>query len=143
MAHFRHFMKAHRAIYEWSGGRIGSRLLGIDMVLMYTVGRKSGRVHAAPVACYRMDDQGVWVHATNNGLDAPPAWWLNLQAHPEIDIRLGRDRYRVRAEETHDPATYARVWSHMTRIQPRVAAYPQQTARHIPVVLLRFLHRYD
>ncbi|TNF34916.1 MAG: nitroreductase family deazaflavin-dependent oxidoreductase [Gammaproteobacteria bacterium] len=121
---------------------MGSNLLGIDMVLMYTIGRKTGKVIATPVACYRLDDDGVWVHATNHGQDAPPAWWLNLQAQPEIDIRLGRQRYRVRAETCNDER-YESLWAQMQAKQPRIAAYRQQTSRHIPLVLLRFLNRYE
>ena len=142
MAHFRRFMQAHRALYEWSGGRLGGTLLGQDMVLMYTVGRKSGRIVPVPVACYPLDAHGVWVHATNHGQDTPPAWWLNLREQPEIDIRLGRVRYRVRAEEAPASA-YESVWERMVQKQPRIAAYRQQAGRHIPLVLLRFLQRYD
>lgn len=140
MAHFRRFMNWHRAVYEWTDGRIGANLLGIDMVLMYTLGRKSGRVIATPVACYPEAD-GVWVHASNNGQDQPPAWWLNLQAQPEIDIRLGRERYRVRAEEAPE-ANYERLWQHFAERNPPIRGYREKTRRRIPIVLLRFLERY-
>ncbi len=142
MAHFRRFMKAHRAVYEWTQGWLGGNLLGIDMVLMYTIGRKSGKTIATPVACYRLDEHGVWVHATNHGQDKPPAWWLNLQHNPEIDIRLGRERYRVRAEECTDDR-YEMLWEQMAARQPRIKGYRQQTSRTIPLVLLRFIQRYD
>lgn len=142
MSHFRHFMQAHRKVYEWSRGWIGGNLLGIRMVLMYTIGRKSAKVIPTPVACYRLDEGGVWVHATNDGQDQAPSWWLNLQAQPEIDIRLGRERWRVRAEEV-DAGRYARIWEQMVKAQPRIADYPQRTSRHIPLVYLRFLARID
>ncbi|HEY9035255.1 MAG TPA: nitroreductase/quinone reductase family protein [Pseudomonadales bacterium] len=142
MAHFKRFMQAHRAIYEWTGGRLGGHLLGIDMVLMYTVGRQSGRIISTPVACYRLDDHGVWVHATNHGQEKPPAWWLNLQAQPEIDIRLGRERYRIRAEESSQEH-YEHIWQQLVERQPRIAHYRAQTSRVIPLVFLRFIQRYS
>ena len=81
MANWKWFTKLHTTVFKISGGRIGARLAGIDMVIIDTIGRKTGKVRTVAVACYPYE-QDVAVAASNNGQDVDPLWFKNLQAHP-------------------------------------------------------------
>lgn len=101
----------HRAIYNVSGGRMGLRpptekVWG--MMRLHTVGRRSGEPRQAIVA-YIEDGRNVVTMAMNGWGDPPPAWWLNLQAHPEASVDLPEGRRRVRAREAHG-SERERLW---------------------------------
>ena len=105
------------------------------MVLMETVGRKSGEVRVAPAACYPYKDS-VAVVASNNGGEQHPVWWLNLQAQPQIYVRLGQERFLVCAQELQGEDREA-LWPDIVRINPRQKHYAKMTTRVLPVVYLR------
>jgi deazaflavin-dependent oxidoreductase (nitroreductase family) len=124
-------------VYEGSGGRLMTRLMGLDMLLLTTRGRKSGLPRTLPLACFRDGDRLVVV-GSNNGQDHHPAWWLNLAARPEASVRFGRERFRVRAELATG-AERERLWSWLVKQNPMYARYAERTSREIPVVVL---HRH-
>jgi deazaflavin-dependent oxidoreductase (nitroreductase family) len=64
-----------------------------------------------------------------------PAWWLNLRAHPDTTIQLGRERIAVRAREAED-AERERLWAELVAGSPAYAEYQALTERRIPVVVL-------
>jgi deazaflavin-dependent oxidoreductase (nitroreductase family) len=83
--------KVHRALLRVSGGRLGmSRPVPggrFGMLRLHTVGRRSGRSRA--VVLGYIEDGDRLVTLAMNGWDAAdPAWWLNLQAHPEARVDL-------------------------------------------------------
>ncbi|HLG86930.1 MAG TPA: nitroreductase family deazaflavin-dependent oxidoreductase [Alphaproteobacteria bacterium] len=140
MANFEWFSKAHRWVYHHTGGWIGANL-GAPMVLMYTIGAKSGATRIVPLQYYPAEPEGILVLASNNGQPKAPAWYHNLKAHPEIDIRVGRDKRRVRAEEV-GPERRAEFWPGMTKRNPAIERYAARAGRVLPVMLLRTLKSY-
>ncbi len=135
MANWSWFTKLHRAVYEKTDGRLMARLAGIDMLLLTTTGRKSGAKRTLPLACFRDGDTLVIV-ASNNGQDHDPAWWLNLKARPEAEVRLGRERFRARAELATG-SERERLWPWLEQRNPAYRRYAGKTSREIPVVVLR------
>jgi deazaflavin-dependent oxidoreductase (nitroreductase family) len=127
--------RVHRAVYQATGGRVGSRLMGMHMLLLTTRGRRSGLERTLPLACFPDGDDWVVV-ASNNGQDRDPAWWLNLVANPEARIRIGREEKRVRAIRAEGEA-YARLWPWLKQQNPYYEGYQAATERPIPVVILR------
>jgi len=127
--------RIHRAIYRASGGRVGARLAGLDMLLLTTTGRKSGEPRTQPLACFPDGDAWVVV-ASNAGQDHHPAWFLNLQANPEARIRIGREERAVRAQVA-EGAERERLWPWLKQRNPAYARYERSTERRIPVVILR------
>ncbi len=89
MANFEWFTKVHRFLYHHTRGVIGGNL-GAPMVLMYTIGAKTGQSRPVPLQYYPAGDEGVLVLASNNGQAKAPGWYFNLKAHPDIDIRYNR-----------------------------------------------------
>ena len=135
MANWQWFTKLHRAAYRASGGRIGARLAGLDMLLLTSVGRTSGLERTIPLACFRTGDDWIVV-ASNNGQDRHPGWYLNLQKNPDARVRIGREERRVRAIVAEGEER-ARLWPWLRRENPMYAKYEQNTKREIPVVILR------
>jgi deazaflavin-dependent oxidoreductase (nitroreductase family) len=134
MANWSFVGRVHRALYLATGGRIGARLAGMDMLLLTVRGRKSGQPHTLPLACFPDGDDRVVV-ASNNGQDHDPAWWLNLAANPEAEVRLGRESWNARGRLAN-PEERARLWPELKRLNPMYARYEQKTRREIPVVIL-------
>jgi deazaflavin-dependent oxidoreductase (nitroreductase family) len=138
MANWSWFTKLHGRIYEKTDGRLMARLAGLEMCLLTTTGRKSGQPRTLPLACFR-DGDDVIVVGSNNGQDHDPAWWLNLQANPEAAVRLGRERFRARAELATG-AERERLWPWLCEKNPVYPRYAKKTQRQIPVVVLKRAH---
>jgi deazaflavin-dependent oxidoreductase (nitroreductase family) len=130
-----HYLGAlHRFLYRASGGRIGSHIWGLPIVLLTTTGRQSGRRRTVPL-CSLRDGESFVVIASYGGLDRSPSWWLNLQSEPRATVQLGSMTHDVVAREaTADER--ARLWAEVTRRAPGYLDYERRTSRRIPVVLL-------
>src|SRR5688500_3357226 len=76
------FTDLHTAAYKLTGGRIGGRAMGAPVVLLESVGRKTGKRRTHPLICLEDGDDLVVV-ASKGGIDKHPAWYLNLKANPE------------------------------------------------------------
>lgn len=141
MANYRCFGKLHTQLYQMSHGLIGHKLGGHPCALLYTTGAKSGLPRITPVQYYPLDQQGIVVIGSNNGQPRPPAWWFNMQADPEFDIRVGRELRRVRAELITGKRR-AELWPKIEKINPRTRDYAAIAGREIPVILLRTLETH-
>ena len=134
MANWEWFTKTHRWVYRKTGGRIGAKLAGTNMLLLTTTGRKSGLERTIPLACYPRGNDLVIV-ASNNGQDRHPVWWLNLQKNPDVKVRFGREARRMRAREATGEER-ERLWPWLKEEMPRYDVYEKRTSRLIPVVVL-------
>lgn len=137
MADWKMFSKLHQLVYRYSVGRIGARLAGLDMVVIYCIGRKSGVIRPTPIACYPYGNN-VAVVASNNGNDKDPVWWLNLQANPEVEVQLGSRKLRVRAEEVAGPEREA-LWQEIVKLNPLQQRHQDHTSRQLPIIYLKQL----
>lgn len=135
MANWAFVGRAHRAVYQFTGGRVGSRLAGLDMLLLTVTGRKTGQPRTVPLACFP-DGEDRIVVASNNGQDTDPAWWLNLIAHPDAHVTLGRDSWPV-VGVLADAEQRSRLWPWLKEVNPAYVGYEKKTRRKIPVVILK------
>ena len=77
--------------YRVTNGRIGGKFMrGAPVLLLTTVGRKSGEKRVAPLI-YARDGERVLVVASKGGMDHHPLWYRNLVAHPEVEVQIGAD----------------------------------------------------
>jgi F420H(2)-dependent quinone reductase len=132
---WKYFGKLHSLLYRLSGGRFGARMGWIDVALVEAVGRKSGKLRTVPIACYPHRDSVV-VSASNSGMERHPAWYLNMQANPEVTVQLGRERFAAVAEEVPDEEREA-LWEKIVKINKHQGEYLSNTERRIPLVYLR------
>jgi len=128
------FWRIHPPLYRLSGGRILGRVMGMPVLLLDTVGRKSRQPRTNALTWFPKGDDFV-VIASVLGEPRNPAWWLNLRASPETTIQLGRERIPVRAREATG-AEREQLWSALVAKSPDYAEYQRLTERRIPVVVL-------
>ncbi|MBS1885924.1 MAG: nitroreductase family deazaflavin-dependent oxidoreductase [Actinobacteria bacterium] len=125
--HVRHYLDTDgEEGYEW---RNGTKIL-----LLFTKGWKSGEGRATPLI-FEPDGEDYLIVASNGGSPAPPAWFRNLEAEPEIEAQVKGDRFRARAR-TATAEEQPRMWQKMAESWPDYDAYQQRTDRPIPVVVL-------
>lgn len=137
MSLFSTVLKIHQSIYESTDGRLGHKLLGVPTLLLRTIGRKSGQTRTS--ALIYIDDNGSKVIVASKAGDSkPPAWLLNLQANPEVEYQINRDRRAASVEILEkDHADYDRLWKeHNARNSNRYDDYQSMTDRPIPLVRL-------
>jgi F420H(2)-dependent quinone reductase len=137
VALFSNVLRVHEKLYKATDGRIGHRLLGVPTLLLRTTGRRSGVIRTNGLV-YARDGADYLVVASKGGSDQPPAWLLNLQAKPEIEIQVGRTRQKASSKviESQDP-DYARLWKIVNENNgDRYIAYQSETSRPIPVVVI-------
>lgn len=129
------FTRAHCALYRTTRGLIGGRLLGIQMLLLTTKGRKTGRDRTLPLAYVEVRGDLVIV-ASNGGSPHPPAWWLNLQAADTARVQVGSERFEAtwRTAPANERMEY---WRKLQAAIPAYRIYRIRTEREIPIVLLR------
>jgi len=122
-------------LFQLSNGRIGGRFGKVDILLLTTMGRKSGQARTIPLQYFRDGDDIVQL-PSNAGDDHHPAWWLNVQANPNGVMQIGGEKTKVEARKaTQEEKT--RIWPHVTAIYPGYDEYQTRTTREIPLVLLR------
>lgn len=112
--------------YDW--------VKGTTILILTTTGRKSGepRQHAL---IYRPFGEAFLVVASKGGSDAPPDWFRNIEADPNVQVQIKGDRFAARARVA-TPAEKPVMWQHMVDAWPDYVDYQQKTAREIPVVVL-------
>ena len=135
MFNWKYFGKVHGLLYRVSGGRFGDRMGWIKVALVETVGRKSGKRRTAPIACYPYRDSVV-VSASNSGQEKHPAWYLNMQANPDVTVQMGKERYQAVAEEVPDEER-EELWKTIVDINKHQGEYLASVERKIPLVWFR------
>jgi deazaflavin-dependent oxidoreductase (nitroreductase family) len=121
-------------IYRLTGGMLGSRMAGQSVLLLHSVGRKSGKPYTTPVNYYR-DGENYILVASNWGKESSPGWFFNLMHHPETTLQIKRQVVPVKASEASG-ADYERLWSYVTGQNPFYTNYQKQTERKIPIMIL-------
>jgi deazaflavin-dependent oxidoreductase (nitroreductase family) len=104
------------------------------ILLLFTKGRKSGeeRINAL---IFEPDGDDYLIVASKGGTDAPPGWYLNLEAEPEVEVQVKGDRFKAHARAATDEEK-PRMWQKMVAAWPDYDAYQEKTDRQIPVVVL-------
>ena len=128
----------HRALYRFTGGRIGLRPpepgAKFGMLRLTTLGRRSGQPRVAIVG-YFEDGPNLVTLAMNGWAEAEPAWWLNLQAHPDTTVELkdGLRAVRGRAAEGEERD---RLWARWGEFGDQYDAWAAMRSRRTAVVVL-------
>ena len=126
--------RAHRAIYRLTRGRVLGRVAGMPVLLLTTIGRRSGRERTTPLTFFESGSDLVII-ASNGGEDRPPAWWLNLRDDPRARVTIGTHTREMTARPASDEER-ARLWPTIVSTHPGYARYARRTTRPIPVLLL-------
>lgn len=119
--------------YLWDASIGGAKGM-VPTLLLTTTGRKSGRELTLPLIFGRSGADYV-VIASKAGAPNHPAWYLNLDANPAVQVQVKADKFTARAR-TASGAERERLWKTMTQIYAPYDDYQKKTQRQIPVVVL-------
>jgi deazaflavin-dependent oxidoreductase (nitroreductase family) len=128
------FGEEHVQRYVETDGEVGHEWQGTKTLILTTTGRRSG-AERRNALIYGQHGDDYLVVASKGGADDPPAWYLNLQANPEVQVQVLGDRFTARAR-TATPEEKPALWRTMTAEWPAYDEYQQKTEREIPVVIL-------
>ena len=128
------FGDEHVRQYEATGGKVGHDWNGTSVLILHTIGRKSGETRKFPLI-YGRDGASYVIVASKGGAPEHPGWYRNLLAHPDVKIQVG-DKVLPVTARPGTAAEKARVWRIMTAQWPHYDEYQAGTTREIPVVLL-------
>lgn len=129
------FPAIHRTLYRWTSGRIGgSGPMGGQLLLLTTIGRKTGQRRTMPLMYVQHDDE-MMVVGSNSGFDTHPAWYWNLKADPTATIQIGGETRAVTARFSEGEER-AQLWTDLVDRYPGYGDYQTKTEREIPLILL-------
>ena len=107
----------------------------MPVLLLTTRGRKTGRKWTTPVMY--LESSGHYIlSASNNGQNRHPAWFLNLQAEPEVEIEINDQKTKAEASLVPE-GTYKQYWDQLTQQAPFFNGYKEGRSLPIPLVDLR------
>jgi deazaflavin-dependent oxidoreductase (nitroreductase family) len=129
----KYFARAHIWAYQHTDGIVGSRLLWFPAALVTTTGRKSGVPRTTPTL-YLRDGDRVILPASFGGRDADPAWYLNLQSNPKVQVQIRGDHLDMVARDATEEER-KRLWPKLIKMYPPYRNYREATDRVIPLVV--------
>ena len=128
------FGEEHTRKYKETDGQEGHDWQGTQTLLLTTKGRKSGEPRELPLIYGKSGDVFLIV-ASKGGADTPPAWYLNLEADPNVELQVWGDRFKAKAR-TATSEERAAMWPTMTAEWPAYDDYQKKTDREIPIIVL-------
>ena len=120
--------------FRANAGKVGGMFEGRTLLLLHTVGAKSGEERINPVACVKDGDRYVII-ASKGGAPNNPHWYHNILAHPKVTVEVGTDQFQVSAAVASEPER-TRLYQKMVAVMPGFADYERKTSRVIPVIIL-------
>lgn len=116
--------------------RKGGRTMGLDGLVLTTVGAKTGAHRSNPVGWFPGPDGSWLIVASAAGAPNNPAWYYNIAAHPDqVQIELNGRTVPVTAEQLHG-GDRDQAWQQITAAAPRFGQYQRKTDRELPVIRL-------
>ena len=120
--------------FRANGGKVGGQFEGAPMLVLTTIGAKTGRRLTSPLV-YAKDGERLLIFASKAGAPTNPAWYHNLVANPTVTVEVGTETFEARAAVvTGDERD--RLYAEQAKRMPGFAAYQEKTTRVIPVVAL-------
>jgi deazaflavin-dependent oxidoreductase (nitroreductase family) len=126
--------RMHAALYRRTRGRLLGRMGGQPVLLLETVGRRTGQRRTTPVQYLAAGDAFVVV-ASNAGAPHPPAWWLNLRADPHARVQVRAQTLDVRAREATGQERAA-LWGQLTAVNRYLDGVARKAGRELPLLVL-------
>ena len=120
--------------YRANQGKLSGQFANAPMLLLTTIGAKTGRAITKPLV-YTKDGNRIVLIASFAGAPKNPAWFNNLVANPVVTVELGSERFQARAALTSGEERQ-RLYNNQAEMMSIFADYQKKTTRQIPVVVL-------
>jgi deazaflavin-dependent oxidoreductase (nitroreductase family) len=127
----------HRGLMAASFGKAGNHVMGMPVLELTTMGRKSGHARSCMLTAPLVEGDTIMIVASRGGDDIHPAWYLNLVANPDVRVAWQGGEAKPYRATVADATERARVWPIITKGHSNYAGYQEKTDREIPVVLLK------
>ncbi len=137
MADLKQFNENLIAEYRATGGKVTGQFAGAPLLLLTTIGARSGQPRTMPLV-HSTDGDRVVIIASKGGAPTNPDWYHNLVANPEVTVELGSETFRARATVAAGTER-ERLYDQQAALMPNFAEYQKNTTRQIPVVVLERL----
>jgi deazaflavin-dependent oxidoreductase (nitroreductase family) len=128
------FLDEHVRVYRETGGQRGYHWRGTTILLLSTLGRRSGEQRTSPLI-HRVDGARWVVVASKGGAPQNPAWFENVMAEPAVTVQVLDEVFPARASVA-EGGERERLWALMSEVWPAYDEYQERTERQIPVVVL-------
>ena len=128
------FNKKVIAEFRANEGKVGGYFANSTLVLLHTIGAKSGLERVNPLICGE-DNNRLVIVASKGGAPSHPHWYYNLVANPEVSVEYGAEQFRAQATVTEEPER-TELYQKMAAVFPGFADYEKKTTRIIPVITL-------
>jgi deazaflavin-dependent oxidoreductase (nitroreductase family) len=122
------------AEFRSHGGRVGGPFEGAPLLLLTSIGVKSGEERTTPVM-YLPDGERMVIFASKAGAPTNPAWYHNLVANPTATVEVGTESFQATARVATGEER-AELYNRQAELRPQFADYAEKTTREIPVVVL-------
>ena len=132
---FKFILGTFTGLYKLSQGRIGGRMAGLNVLLLTTIGRKTGKRRTTPLGYFEHDGSYVII-ASNGGSDRHPFWFLNLKNNPNVRVQIKDKEISATAQEA-EPGLRKKLWTRLVGLSPQYGQYEKSTKRQIPLILLQ------
>ncbi len=121
--------------FRANGGVVGGPFEGAQLLLLHTVGAKTGAERVNPMM-YQAIPGGYAVFASKGGAPVNPDWYHNVLAHPKVTAEIGTESVELLARVAEGDER-EQIWAAQKAAVPQFADYEQKTARQIPVIILK------
>jgi deazaflavin-dependent oxidoreductase (nitroreductase family) len=121
--------------FRANGGRVGGGFAGVPLLLLHTIGARTGKERINPMMYKDLGEGRVAVFASRAGDTRHPDWYHNLVANPDVTAEIGTETRNFRARTAPDDER-APIWAEWKQVNPGFAEYEAMTSRRIPVVIL-------
>jgi deazaflavin-dependent oxidoreductase (nitroreductase family) len=120
--------------FRTNDGKVGGQFEGFPILLLKTIGAKSGEARTNPLA-YFPDGNRIIIIASFAGAEKNPPWYHNLLKNTEVGVELGTESYQACANVIGEPER-TEVYAKVAAAMPVFADYQEKTARVIPLIVL-------
>jgi len=120
--------------FRANAGKVGGPFAGRTLLILHTIGAKSGEERLNPVA-YIKDGDRLVIIASKGGAPTNPDWYYNILANPQVTVEVGIQQFAARASIAAEPER-TRLYNKMVEMMPGFAEYQKKTTRIIPVIVL-------
>jgi F420H(2)-dependent quinone reductase len=132
---YKAFTRFQIFLYKRSGGKFGGKMMGFDVLLLTTIGRKSGKTYTTPLGYFKYKD-GVIIVASNGGREKNPAWFLNIKENNKVKYQIINKEINGKAQILSGEEKET-AWQLVVSEAPQYEKYKTNTMREIPVLLLQ------
>lgn len=126
----------HKTILTLSFGKLGWKTGGMPVLKLTTVGRKSGEARTVMLTSPVQVGDTIVIVASKGGEDSHPAWYLNLQAKPKVQVEWKGEALKSMTATTATAAEKAELWPKIVAAYKGYGSYQKRTGRDIPLVFL-------